>query len=1078
MAKKSKGLGNDKDGQSAGGKSRVAYALAAILSLVVTATLAGYFHTEAFYNPDTEYYSFPWRATWIKAPFPGATACFRKEILLSERPRSAYVAAAVDNFYEIEVNGEHVKPFFMPSRYATWVTEQSIYTEVGYPRRRQIGWIYDLKPLLHPGLNVIAFKVESDEGAPMIALQGEIVGSNITPIISNGTWKCWPHADSQEDVSWDQAKYVDASWPNAIDTLNRVNVSVDGLPIVFTEPPKGLFIRSAQSDLGSVSFHSTLHMSSDHQDCWLRLGTMSSYDLSVNGRMLYSNAMLNRYDALPWVKRGNTDALMRIEGASHLTGQYPSNLLKRRVDVFILKNIFNAGDNDFTVTLHDGPVPELRTTKTVWIDGYAKTNGKFIPINTDLGWTAQSNGNGPVTRVVADSTVSYSDLVDSVSHLAGKFDPGLGFTHRLLAIDALLLVALSLFTVLNSFLFRKDADSIWSRIPLLAPAIVLSVAYGWQVLFANSIENETFVSAEYAVWTLWIAAGVALLSFLLQLLPDRPKVSGLAAEGGRRSAAWIKRRTVVSVIILGAIVLGAAVLYTRALGNEKLLADEYVSLVAARGILRHGIPIFEHTGIIYTRSSLYHYLLAFVMLISGQQNFVAAKFLSTLWQLATIVLVFVWGRQLKGEKVALAAAALVAFSPFVVYFAREIRFYSQYEFFVTLTFYFLWRATQHPERQWYRVATLLAFSGAYLSQQLAFALLPAMFLVPLFSGQLRLWFRGLSLVAVLFAILVMGLDALAYFVYCQTYLPYVDAETVSLLALHNDVWEVLPSMLLSGYERTGFAVGTAYTAGAIFVIVGLFRSAALRLRATTNGWTWWSFLYLTSLSTMLLTTLVASRPTPRYIVQLVPLVVLAAVCGLDTFASVISRSTSGSRGRFSGSLVRLAFAGGCALLLVSAYRPLRTWNTTSRNDVRDLTDAVDFLKKHALPSDKLIVLSPEAALFMFDRCDYMWRPKKGSVFKYIARDGIMRERNSAAIVMDNDDKLRATMANSDRVWIVAQTQNLAEKGRSPSGELSMFVMNNFKVAYEPIGMTVMVWSRDDGHFRNTITDFGYDKAGF
>jgi hypothetical protein len=373
---------------------------------------------------------------------------------------------------------------------------------------------------------------------------------------------------------------------------------------------------------------------------------------------------------------------------------------------------------------------------------------------------------------------------------------------------------------------------------------------------------------------------------------------------------------------------------------------------------------------------------------------------------------------------------------------------------------------------------MLAYSAAYLSQQFALGYLPAILVVIALSGSLRRWFRGLPLASGLFAIAVMGLDALAYFRYCQTALPYIDSESVSPIAFHPDVPEVLPSMLLSGYERNLLAVGGAYLAGAIWVSLSWMTSAAVRARAFSKNWTWWSYLFLTSGLSILVSDAIVSRPTPRYVVHILPLVLLTVACGLTHFTETLPEVIKKFSGRYAAGVVQVFALAGCIALLFAAYRPVRTWNAGERNSIRDLTACADFLKGKVQPGDKVAFFTPEAALYELGRCDYMWRPKKGSIFKYLGSDGLQRERNSGAIVIDNADKLRDVLAHTNRLWLVVQTQNLAEPGKDTNGFLTKFVLDNFKVAYEPVSMQVLEWDRSDGHFRDSIENTGYNKAGY
>jgi 4-amino-4-deoxy-L-arabinose transferase-like glycosyltransferase len=1051
----------------------------ALFSLVLASLLGGYFLWNANDNSQLDYFAFPWRTNWIKAPFTGSTACFRKEILLTDGARSAYIALAADNFYELKINGLRLhKPFFLASKFATWDQEQSIYTELGYSRHDAYARIYDIKSYLRPGRNVITVKVQSDVGTPRLLVQGEIQTASATPILSDTSWTCYPHEDKIGNANWDNAYFTDASWPKAQDTGLAGNIPADGPVAPLIAPVNGFYITPSNPAMGPIVFKKTIHVPSDDQIAWLRVGTPNDFDIAINGRLVYGTSMLMRYRTGMAAQRGDTDAISRVEAVEDERGTYPTAKFKTFVRSVLMRNVFHEGDNEISVTLHQSPILELRNKESLWMDGNVISDNDSIPIATNSDWVSRVGISGQFTPSLIDSTISYASQVDSVDGFGLKVKDGIPGFYRFAEYSVLSFLALLLLGIISAFIPRpKDSPraSFLARIPSALPAMALSAGLLIQLILTPSNEDPFYASSAFAARVMWITLFIAILATLI------PLFSWLPHAFERKSPSRVPSYTIkliFSYVVLVGLLVASAMYCFHGLASQGLLADEYVSMVAARGIVHHGVPVFENTGIIYTRSALYHYLLAFFMLFGGAGNKDVLVFLSVIWHLATVVLAFVWLRQMKGLKAALLAAALIALCPLLLYFAREIRFYSQLTFFATLCFYYLWRSLQVPEKQWYKVATLLSFAAAYLSQEFAVGLLPALFVIIFLSGDLRRWFRGWSLVAGIFAIGVIGLDALAYYRYCQTALPYVDSESVSPIAFHADVLDVLPSMLLDGYERSLLVCGVAYLAGALWAFFSWTGSVVTRAQAFRKGWTWWSFLYISSFVSLTVVDMIVSRPTPRYVVFLGPMVLITVACCIDEFINALPKLIEATSGRFAAFATRGFVGVSCIVLLVVGYRPARTWEAGEQNAIRDLTSCTEFLKGQVKPSDKLVFFSPEAALYDLGRCDYVIKPKKGSIFKYMGSDGVMRERNSGAIVIDNTDKLREVLANSDRVWIVLQTQNLTEPGADTNGMLTKFVKDNFKVAYEPVSMMVLEWDRSDGHLRDTAQNTGYASVGF
>src|SRR5262249_28935546 len=157
-----------------------------------------------------------------------------------------------------------------------------------------------------------------------------------------------------------------------------------------------------------------------------------------------------------------------------------------------------------------------------------------------------------------------------------------------------------------------------------------------------STNAEYVAGHDFAYLTLQIAGGSWIASMVLYALNEIFAAKGwMPARVSRQQAAKGIRGFVARSgfgIALTRFVICAVSLYTNGLPYENYLPDEYVSLLAAKGILKTGWPLFQGSGIYYTRSALFHYFLALVLMIGGSTNPYAIRFVPVIWQLGTIVL--------------------------------------------------------------------------------------------------------------------------------------------------------------------------------------------------------------------------------------------------------------------------------------------------------------------------------------------------------------------------------------------------------------------------------------------------------
>ena len=119
---------------------------------------------------------------------------------------------------------------------------------------------------------------------------------------------------------------------------------------------------------------------------------------------------------------------------------------------------------------------------------------------------------------------------------------------------------------------------------------------------------------------------------------------------------------------------------------------------------------------------LYFYLLHFWLSLVGQTE-LAARFLSLVFSLLTVALLFQMGRRLFHPSLGLIGGFLVALSPLMIHEAQEARMYTMTLFLSTLSFYLLWRALQEGKSHLWAGYTLSATLALYAHYAFAFVLI-------------------------------------------------------------------------------------------------------------------------------------------------------------------------------------------------------------------------------------------------------------------------------------------------------------------------------------------------------------------
>ncbi|HZR01273.1 MAG TPA: glycosyltransferase family 39 protein [Chloroflexota bacterium] len=181
---------------------------------------------------------------------------------------------------------------------------------------------------------------------------------------------------------------------------------------------------------------------------------------------------------------------------------------------------------------------------------------------------------------------------------------------------------------------------------------------------------------------------------------------------------------------IGALVLGAWAVRTYHLGAQSLWLDEgYTYDVARRGVRGMFVLLAGED-----RHPPLHYVLVWaVMHLAGTSEY-ALRLPSALAGTLTVAIVHRLGRDLGGARLGFAAAALVAASPFLVWYSQEARMYALLAAFATASFW-LWLRLVRGGGPAVASGYVLATAGALYSHYYAAFVLPGELLVLALLGR-------------------------------------------------------------------------------------------------------------------------------------------------------------------------------------------------------------------------------------------------------------------------------------------------------------------------------------------------------
>jgi mannosyltransferase len=318
------------------------------------------------------------------------------------------------------------------------------------------------------------------------------------------------------------------------------------------------------------------------------------------------------------------------------------------------------------------------------------------------------------------------------------------------------------------------------------------------------------------------------------------------------------------VAILALLTVAGAWLRLSHLGSKSLWLDEGATVALARASRQHFAWVWWHGEA--NLQTIYFLLMRAWIHLGDSEAWLRLP--SALFGIASIPVLYALARKFMGAAPALAAAALLAFSPSDVYYSQEARGYTLAVLLVLLsTCYFVRAVEQNQPRDWL-LWTLFGVLAFY-SHDFAALVLVAQAASVFFKAPPLPWRRLIACGAVIFLLAIPGL----------TYVFRASPENLHFLwmprASVKEFWHL--AMFFGGAGVKVVVAGALWIAGAIAV----WRSR----RADADAfWRGMLVLVWAVLPAVILALISLRQPMflQRYLIFSLPATILLAALGVDT----------------------------------------------------------------------------------------------------------------------------------------------------------------------------------------------------
>lgn len=755
---------------------------------------------------------------------------------------------------------------------------------------------------------------------------------------------------------------------------------------------------------------------------------------------------------------------------------------------YSIANLLRPGINDIEVRCLDSAGASWATQ--IAVDGGAiRTNGERVEFVSDRDWTANA------TQVAANESTNQANEFFAVQVLgpvadSGKMLPSMQYRGCALSphqFDFILprsLLRLSVLTVFGIGLILIGAlvmdRSRSTNVELMtdeSPETPLWLST-CQMLFAMLLTGTVTVGAGLLLecsWlerheVLWFMDGsvwrivflVAILGALAVGIIDtigRVGFGGLRARGhgvaGRlrdlpNSRLWF--HMCIWVLLLGALLRGYK------LDLQPLDDDEYASTQAVLAIIETGAPGFVPDDVYYTRSPFFHYVTAAIAWPFGGDLW-SLRLQTVLWSVATAWLAYLCGAQLLNSRwVGFVAMFLICVHPFEIFTGHVIRFYQIQQFFGLLAMYCFCRGFVTDQSQRFRIATLIVFLIAVLSQEISVAMGPSLVFGYLIFAKDLGWSKNVTLMLISAVVVAaIGLDFVVFKTLCLTRTEGVSPSIEAAVKPH--FW----------YPMNMFSMFIGYSR--LHVVPSFFFFAGLPLMWREQNRNTLSFLAFL-ISGIVMTNVLVTNVSLRYMYWLFPAWILLSVDGMRLVLATLVSSVYPPNRHLNRYVVTLGVCCSvCFLSVLASWSPWRIPGSYEMRILGDSTGAVRWVRSQKRPGDKIAITEPHThcAFIEGDKCDYDLALPLLYDFA-VMRDGVLVDRNGGGEVVSNVDQLIGEISEGNRIWILLNREKFRSRGKNmrweyPGARFETFIRKNCELKYRTYLWSVYLWDPARGHYQ-------------
>ncbi|MBE9037222.1 glycosyltransferase family 39 protein [aff. Roholtiella sp. LEGE 12411] len=1052
------------------------------------------------------------QAQWIAPQSPTYRFYARQTFYLPDSAKAGWLRLSADNDFILYVNGREVTrensvlntstglgaKLKLPSQSFNDSNTYNIRTTLNYVLGAYQDWkltaYIDLTSYMRPGKNVIGLEIQKGQQNPRVVVEGAVYADATTISLTTGvtSWRVSNFSETRQSLQWFDQNFRDENWPEA-KVLSSVKESTYSRlsKNLFDRPLQGNWIQGDQNDKGQIWLRSVWRIPADPiTHAYIRFAGKGEYSLLINGILINNyrtenGNKLHLLEVTKFLQAGKN--ILAVSLASPLdaivTGNNPINI----------NGILSFSLDGWAETDKNEIVGAIATDKNNWttlkkpVSGWSKGVGEGQPV-TILGlrqpevfqrsfegnayllnypnylwhqsiwllggtafamiysfvlgfwvrreytwWNQISTG----AAILSPATL-FLIGIGLLKHRYAEAENGLLFAQQhsnyiiLTGFISIVLLTL-LFIPKNSELKQFNHQTLWFLFGISA-FVCLSLAAGGNIIIVLFIASGITALALFWTWGNWQFRDIYAV---LQL-------------------AW---RLWSQWLLLGLIVSIGFGMRVYNLGFQNLDVDENVSLDAARGILRTGIPIAT-SGIWYTRGPFYQYLLAFWLRLVGDSIF-NARLLSVIWGTATLILVYILTCKITGKVwIALLTIVVLAIDPWQIWYSRFIRFYPVLQF---LTIFCIWSFLNgfiDKKERFYQYIFFIALTLSLLTQEINLTIIPGFIIGFLYFYRpfsfLNDWQIVLGSITTL-SIFIFNLAFAA--IKLLTPLAALSDATASYLRLHfSDVTSLLSTFFI-GPDRIRIIYSLFFLLGIIYS----FKKRDIKI----------IFLFTIIFINIFLVTCLTYNLAERYLYGIYPLFIIlsiySGICIIESFSRRINYILNGLLS------LRIIFLSFILLIFISNIQFGRVLDSYQQVLLRSNTQLFDYISNHRRSGDIVISSAPAFAPNSLGKLDYyLFTPLRGENFDLLYwRNGRLIDRWGGGEVVNSIDRLNAILDKSQRIWI--HIDDVRHFRVTP--ELSQYVQTLGKPVYETFGSRLRLWQPGDG-LPSRIPNEGKDLGAY